>query len=52
MAEDEIGERSILGQAKALAESEGGTLRAAGLPGVGLTVTVCLPAAKIAQKVA
>lgn len=52
LAEDEIGDRSILGQAKSLAEGEGGTLRVAGLPGVGLTVTVILPTARAVQKVA
>jgi len=52
LAESEIGERSILGQAKSLAEGEGGTLRVVGLPGVGLNVTVRLPDARAAQKVA
>lgn len=52
LGEDEIGERSILGQAKALAEDEGGTLRMTGVPGRGLAVAVRLPATKIAQKVA
>ncbi|HYL49874.1 MAG TPA: hypothetical protein VET84_10945 [Stellaceae bacterium] len=52
LAEDEIGERSILGQAKTLAEGERGTLRVAGLPGVGLIVTVRLPATNATQKVA
>ena len=49
---DEIGERSILGQAKALAEGEGGTLHVTSLPGAGLAVTVRLPAMGAAQKVA
>ena len=52
LAQDVIGERSVLGQTKLLAISEGGTLRVAGVPGRGLAVTICLPAAKIAQKVA
>jgi len=52
LAEDEIGERSILGQAKTLAEGERGTLRVTGLPGVGLIVTVRLPATNATQKVA
>lgn len=49
---DEIGERSVLGQAKALAEGEGGTLHVTSLPGAGLAVTVRLPARGAAQKVA
>lgn len=49
---DEIGDRSVLGQAKALAEGEGGTLHVTGLPGVGLAVTVRLPTTGAAQKVA
>lgn len=49
---DEIGARSVLGQAKALADGEGGTLHVAGLPGAGLAVTVRLPATGAAQKVA
>jgi len=49
---DEIGARSVLGQAKALAEGEGGTLHVTSLPGAGLAVTVRLPAAGAAQKVA
>ncbi|MGH6969477.1 MAG: sensor histidine kinase, partial [Stellaceae bacterium] len=52
LAEEEIGERSILGQARALVEGEGGTLRVTGLPGVGLVVAIRLPAANVAQKVA
>ncbi|MDE2228136.1 MAG: PAS domain-containing protein [Alphaproteobacteria bacterium] len=52
LAEDEIGERSILGQAKALAEREGGTLRVAGTPGLGLAVTIRLPATGAGKKVA
>ncbi|MGH6975393.1 MAG: hypothetical protein ACREED_00035, partial [Stellaceae bacterium] len=49
---DEIGERSVLGQAKALAEGEGGTLHVTNLPGAGLAATVRLPATGAAQKVA
>ncbi|SRR5579883_1643904 len=49
---DEIGERSVLGQAKALAEGEGGTLHVTSLPGAGLAVTVRLPATGAAQRVA
>ncbi|MDE1903671.1 MAG: PAS domain-containing protein [Alphaproteobacteria bacterium] len=49
---DEIGERSVLGQAKTLAEGEGGTLYVTSLPGAGLAVTVRLPATGAAQKVA
>ncbi|HEV2265532.1 MAG TPA: PAS domain-containing protein [Stellaceae bacterium] len=49
---DEIGERSVLGQAKSLAEGEGGTLHVTSLPGAGLAVTVRLPARGAAQKVA
>ena len=52
LAADEIGERSVLGQAKALAEGEGGTLHVTSLPGTGLAVTVRLPATGAAQKVA
>jgi len=52
LAEDEIGERSILGQVKTLAEGEGGALCVAGMPGVGLAVTVRLPTTNLAQKVA
>ncbi len=52
LGEDEIGERSILGQAKALAEDEGGTLQVTGVPNRGLVVIVRLPAMKISQKVA
>ena len=52
LAQDEIGERSILGQAKTLAEGERGTLCVAGLPGVGLIVTIRLPVTNAAQKVA
>ncbi|MGH7006925.1 MAG: PAS domain-containing protein, partial [Stellaceae bacterium] len=49
---DEIGARSVLGQAKTLAEGEGGTLHVTSLPGAGLAVTVRLPATGAAQKVA
>ena len=49
---DEIGARSVLGQAKTLAEGEGGTLHVADLPGAGLAVTVRLPVTGAAQKVA
>jgi PAS domain-containing protein len=52
LAEDELGERSILGQAKTLAEDKGGSLCVVGTPGAGLAVTVRLPMTNVVEKVA